>query len=131
MFQHLGLISSSPATFPDFIPLIAVATFAALKTSSFAICVTPCLSRVNAFTGFKRSLKYSLHRERISFSSVRMYLQNPWWSTCHSIFCHVNGGWSVKIVCLPKNSSNPTDNQTLPLTFPWISSQPKLPLFAP
>ena len=29
-------------------------------------------SRVDAFTGFIRSSKYSLHRKRISFSSVRM-----------------------------------------------------------
>ena len=71
-FNISGLISSSPAAFPDFISLIAVATSAAVKTSFSPRCVTSCVSRVNAFIGFKRSSKYSLHRERISFSSVRM-----------------------------------------------------------
>ena len=66
-FNISGLISSSPAAFPDFIPLITVATSAAVKTSS-----SLNVSRVDAFTGLKRSSKYSLHRERISFSSVRM-----------------------------------------------------------
>ena len=99
VFNISGLISSSPAAFPAFIPLIAVATSAAVKTSSSPKCITSCVSRVDAFTGFKRSLKYSLHRERISFSLVMCYLQNPWWSRWHSIFCHVNGGWSAKILC--------------------------------
>ena len=71
-FNFLGLILSSPAAFPDVIPLIAVATSAAVKTFSFPKFVTSCVSRVDAFTGFKRSSQYSLHRERISFSSVRM-----------------------------------------------------------
>ena len=62
---------------------------------------------------------------------LECYRQNPWWSTWYSIFCHVNGGWSAKILCLPKNSWNPTDDQTLPMTSPWISLLPKLPLFAP
>ena len=62
---------------------------------------------------------------------LECYCQNPWWSTWYSIFCHVNGGWSAKILCLPKNSWNPTDDQTLPMTSPWISLLPKLPLFAP
>ena len=38
----------------------------------FPKCVTSCESRVDAFTGFKRSSKNSLHRVRISFSSIRM-----------------------------------------------------------
>ena len=70
-FNISGLISSSPAAYPDFITLIAVPISAAVKTSSFPRCVILCVSRVDAFTGFKRSSKYSLHRERISFSSVR------------------------------------------------------------
>ena len=82
-FNILGLISSSPAAFPDFIPLIVVAT-SAVKTSSSPKRVTSCVSWVDAFTGFRRSSKYSLHHERISFSFVRMLcLQNPWWSTIH------------------------------------------------
>ena len=39
--------------------LIAVATSVAMKTSSSPIYITSCVSRVNAFTGFKRSSKYS------------------------------------------------------------------------
>ena len=38
---------------------------------------------------------------------------------------------SAKILCLPKNSWNPNDDQTLPMTSPRISLLPKLPLFAP
>ena len=72
-FNISGLISSLPAAFPDFIPLIAVATSATVKTSSSSTCVTLYLLRVDAFTRFKRSSKYSLHRERISFSSVGMF----------------------------------------------------------
>ena len=71
-FNISGLISSSPAAFPDFIPLVAVATSAAVKTSSSPKCITSCVSQVDAFTGFKRFSKYSLYRKMISFSSVRM-----------------------------------------------------------
>ena len=45
-FNISGLISSSPAGFSDFLPLIAVATFAAVKNSSFSKCITYCVSRV-------------------------------------------------------------------------------------
>ena len=62
---------------------------------------------------------------------LKCYLQNPWWSMWHSIFCHVNGGYSAKILCLPKNSWNPTNGQTLFMTPPGISLLSKLPLFAP
>ena len=71
-FYISNLISSSPATFLDFIPLIAAATSAAVKTSCFPKCVTSCKSRFDVFTEFKRHSKYSLHLKRISFSSVRM-----------------------------------------------------------
>ena len=72
-FNISGLISSSPAAaFPDIIPLIAVATLAAVKTSSFPKCVTSYVSLVDALTGFKISLKYSIYCERISFSFMRM-----------------------------------------------------------
>ena len=66
------LISFLPAAFPDFIPLIAVATSDVVKTSSFHKCITSSESWFDAFTGFKRSSRYSLHRERISFSSMRI-----------------------------------------------------------
>ena len=49
------LISSSPAAFLHFIPLIAVATSAAVKISSYPKCVKSCVSRVDAFIGFKKS----------------------------------------------------------------------------
>ena len=130
-FNISGLISSSPAAFPDFIPLIAVATFAAVKTSSSPKCIPLWVSRIDAFTGFKRSSKYFLHRERISFLSVKMLPAESLMVTWHSIFCPVNGGWSAKILRLPKNSWNPTEDQTLPMTSPWISLLPKLPLFTP
>ena len=78
-FNISGLISFSPAAFPDFISLIAVTTAAAVKTSSSPKCVTSCVLRVDAFTGFKRSSKYSLHRERISFL-------DPTWNY-FSIYC--------------------------------------------
>ena len=71
-FNISDLISFSPAAFPDFIPLIAVTISAAVKNYFSPKCVTSCVSRVDALTEFKRSAKYSLHCERISFSSVRM-----------------------------------------------------------
>ena len=85
-FQHLDLISSSPAAFPDFIPLIAVTTSAAMKTSSFPKCITFCVSRVNTFTAFKRSSKYSLHRARILFSSVKMFPTESLMEVCDTQF---------------------------------------------
>ena len=66
-FNISSLILSSPAAFPDFIPLIAVATSAAEKTSFSPKCITSCVSRVDAFAGIKRSSKYFVHREKISF----------------------------------------------------------------
>ena len=71
-FNISGLISSLPSAFPDFIRLIVVATSATVKTFSSPKSVTSCVSKVDAFRGFKRSSKYSLPRERILFSSVRM-----------------------------------------------------------
>ena len=101
-------------------------------------CVTSRVSRVDAFTGFKRSSNaFTGFKSVLSIAKgfrshpLESYLQNPWWSTWKSIFCHVNGGCSAKKLCLPKNSWNPTNNQTLLMTFPWISLLPKLPLFAP
>ena len=47
-----GLISSSPAAFPDFIPLIAVVTSAAMKTSSSPECITFCVLRVDFSISF-------------------------------------------------------------------------------
>ena len=72
-FNISGLISSSLAAFPDFMPSIAVATSAAVKKSSSPKCITLCESRVDADTGFKRSSKYFLQLERPSFSSVGMF----------------------------------------------------------
>ena len=73
-FNVSDLNSSSPVAFLDFNPLIAVANSAVVKTSSSPKCVTFCMSRVDVFRGFKRSLKYSNYREGISFSSVECYL---------------------------------------------------------
>ena len=43
-FNNWGLISSSTAALPGFIPLIAIATSAALKTSSFSLNVSLSVS---------------------------------------------------------------------------------------
>ena len=44
-----------------------------VKTSTFSKSIVSHVSVPDAFTGFNKSLKYSLHRERISFSSLRMF----------------------------------------------------------
>ena len=115
-FNILGLISSSPGAFLNFIPLIAVATFVAVKTSSYPKRVTLCVSRVDALQNAKDLLSILSIVKGFYFYPFECYLQNPWRSTWHRIFCHVNGGWSAKILCLPKTIWNPTDDQTLPIT---------------
>ena len=45
-----------------------------MKTFTSPKCITSFVSWLDAFTEFQRSLNYFLHRERISFSSMRMLL---------------------------------------------------------
>jgi len=71
-FNISGLISSSPAAFPDFNRPIATATSLAVKTFSSPKHIDLCVSSLVAFTGFRSSSKYSLHLDRISFLSLRM-----------------------------------------------------------
>ena len=107
-----------------------LATSAAVKTSSYPRCVTSCMSRVDGFTGFKRSSKYSLHRERISFSSIRMLPSESLIELVVLDLLPRKRRMVCQNTCLMKNSWNPTDYQTLPMTSPWNSLLPKLPLFA-
>ena len=71
-FQHFGYDFIFTSSFSRFYSFNCRSTSAAVKTSSSPKFVTSCVSRVDAFTGFKRSSKYSLYRERILCSSVRM-----------------------------------------------------------
>ena len=71
-FNISGRISSSPAAFSDFNPRMAAATSVNVKTSSFPKSIVSHVSVGVALTGCNKSSKYSLQRERISFSSRRM-----------------------------------------------------------
>ena len=66
-------ISSAPAAFPDFNPRMAAATSVNVKTSSFPKSIVLHVSRGIAFTRFNKYSKCSFQRERISFSSRRMF----------------------------------------------------------
>ena len=65
-FNISGWISSSPEAFPDFNPRMTAATSVDVKTSSSQN--QSHMSVGVAFAGFNKSSKYSLQREKISFS---------------------------------------------------------------
>ena len=72
-FNISGRILSLPATSPNFNSRMAVATSVNVKTSSFPKLIVTHVSVGVALIGFNTSLNYSLHRERISFLSRRMF----------------------------------------------------------
>ena len=76
------------------------------------LCVTSrCLNRIQKiFKVISPSWK--------DFILIQCYLQNPWWSTWNSIFCHVNGGLFSKILCLPKTTVVSIQPKTK--LFPWL-----------
>ena len=76
-FNISDRILSSPAAFPNFNPRMAAATSVNLKTSSFPKSIVPHILMDVAFTKFNKSSKCSLQRERISFSSRRMFPVEP------------------------------------------------------
>ena len=89
------------------------------------VCATSrCLY---TFAGFKRSSKQSHHRERISFSSIRML---PAESLMTLDLLPRKRRIVCQTICLPKHIWTLTNDQTLPITSPWISLVLKLPLFA-
>ena len=88
------------------------------------------VSRFDAFTGFKRSSKYSLHRERILFSSARMLPAESLIENVTLDFLPRKRRMVCQNTLFAENSLNPTYDQTLPMTFSWISLLLKLPLFA-
>ena len=109
-FNISSLISFSPAALPNFIPLIAVATSAAVETSSFPKCSLPVCHESMPLQDSKDFQNISSIMKGFHFYPVECYLQDLWWSKWHTIFCYVNSGWSVKILHLLRNSWNPTDN---------------------
>ena len=72
-FNISGRISSSPAVFLDFNPCIAAGTSVNVKTSFFPKSFVSHVSVGVTLTGFNKSSKYSLQRERTSFLSLRMF----------------------------------------------------------
>ena len=75
-FTILDQILFSPAVFPDFNSHLAASTSVNVKTSSFPKSIVSHVSVGVAFTGFNKSSKYSLQRERI-FSSGGCSRLNP------------------------------------------------------
>ena len=72
-FNILGWILFSPAAFPDFNRRMAAATSFNVKTSSFPKSIVSYVTVGVALTGFDKSSKLFLQRERIYFSSRRMF----------------------------------------------------------
>ena len=86
-FNTLAMILSPPVAFPDFFPLIAVATSATLKTSSSPKCSTSCVSKVDALQDSKPFQRIPSVVKGFHFHPLKCYLRNSWWSKWDSIIC--------------------------------------------
>ena len=129
-FNIFGRILSSPANFLDFNPRMAAATSVKVKISSFPKPIESHVSVGVVLTGFNKSSKYFVQRERIPFSSQECSQLNPSWRLWNLNFSHAIGEWSAKILCLPMNSWNPTDDQIPPKSVLWTFLLPELQRFA-
>ena len=117
-FNILVRILSSLAAFPHFNPRTAAATFVN-GISSLPKSILLHVSVGVALTGFNKSSKYYLHREKISFSSLGMFPIESLIKVVAFNFFHASGEWSAKMLCLPMNSWNPTDDEIFPKYFLW------------
>ena len=76
-----------------------------------------------ALPEFTESSKFFLHREKNSFTFLKMFPSESLMEVQYLIVLHASGEWFCKILCLPINSRNPTvtDDRTLPRIVLWSS----------
>ena len=109
---------------------ILVLSLINVKTSFFSKSIVSHVSVGVALTGFNKSSKYSLQHERISLSSLRMFPVESLMEVVVLNFSHAISKWFAKILCLPMNSWNPTDDQIPPKSVFSTFLLPELQIFA-